>query len=150
MLIWVRATQLRPYFNDSVTRLVHLVGFRLSSAIRQVPGYMNLLRITRLIHSVQRHVTRQKILNWRQSLQFPSRPRVSREGIDLMKQLLCEPEDRLGSQAVSSPSRPNSIIVQARRSGFMVPSPSAVDDGATLIKVRITAPPSALCCLFHP
>ncbi|KAH8119243.1 kinase-like protein [Phellopilus nigrolimitatus] len=58
--------------------------------------------------SNSRHVTRQKILNWRQSLKFPSRPRVSHEGITLMQQLLCEPEDRLGSQTSSSVSRPNS------------------------------------------
>ncbi|TFY69168.1 hypothetical protein EVJ58_g585 [Rhodofomes roseus] len=30
--------------------------------------------------SNSRHVTRQKILNWKQSLRFPSRPRVSHEG----------------------------------------------------------------------
>jgi hypothetical protein len=50
-----------------------------------------------------------------------------------MQQLLCEPEDRLGSQASASVSRPNSMVVQARRSGFMAQSGSP--DGATLIKV---------------
>ncbi|KAF9653189.1 kinase-like protein [Thelephora ganbajun] len=67
------------------------------------------------------HVTRQKILNWKQSLKFPSKPRVSHEGINLMQQLLCEPEDRLGSQATASVSRPNSLLVQSRRSGFIPP-----------------------------
>ena len=83
----------------------------------------------------QRHVTRQKILNWKQSLKFPSRPRVSREGVDLMQQLLCEPEDRLGSQASASVNRPNSIVVQARRSGFIAPNGATGSvDGAHLIK----------------
>lgn len=90
------------------------------------------LRLVRL----QRHVTRQKILNWKQSLKFPSRPRVSHEGIDLMQQLLCEPEDRLGSQASASVNRPNSMIMQARRSGFIATSgPAGSVDGAHLIKV---------------
>lgn len=84
----------------------------------------------------QRHVTRQKILNWKQSLRFPSRPRVSHEGVNLMEQLLCEPEDRLGSQASSSVSRPNSMIMQARRSGFITPQGTTGSvDGAHLIKV---------------
>jgi len=87
--------------------------------------------------SNSRHVTRQKILNWKQSLKFPSRPRVSHEGVNLMQQLLCEPEDRLGSQSSASVSRPNSIVVQSRRSGF-VPQPgvSAENDGAHLIKAH--------------
>ncbi|KZT26729.1 kinase-like protein [Neolentinus lepideus HHB14362 ss-1] len=88
--------------------------------------------------SNSRHVTRQKILNWRQSLRFPSRPRVSHEGVDLMQQLLCEPEDRLGSQTSASTTRPNSLIVQARRSGF-IPSTGITGgsvDGAELIKAH--------------
>ena len=85
----------------------------------------------------QRHVTRQKILNWKQSLKFPSKPRVSHEGINLMQQLLCEPEDRLGSQATASVSRPNSLLVQSRRSGFIPPVGQAESvDGAYMIKVR--------------
>lgn len=53
-----------------------------------------------------------------------------------MQQLLCEPEDRIGSQASTSVSRPNSMVVQARRSGFMtVSGASAGVDGAELIKV---------------
>ena len=55
-----------------------------------------------------------------------------------MEQLLCEPEDRLGSQASSSVSRPNSMIVQARRSGFITPQgASGSVDGAHLIKVLL-------------
>ncbi|THH14240.1 hypothetical protein EW146_g6067 [Bondarzewia mesenterica] len=84
--------------------------------------------------SNSRHVTRQKILNWKQSLKFTSRPHVSHEGVDLMKQLLCEPEDRLGSQASSSVTRPNSMIVQARRSVLMGVSGSV--DGVDLIKAH--------------
>ncbi|KZT08324.1 kinase-like protein [Laetiporus sulphureus 93-53] len=86
--------------------------------------------------SNSRHVTRQKILNWRQSLRFPSRPRVSRDGVNLMEQLLCEPEDRLGSQTSSSVSRPNSMIVQARRSGFISTTGAGNADGAHLIKAH--------------
>ncbi|KAI0785612.1 kinase-like protein [Abortiporus biennis] len=87
--------------------------------------------------SNSRHVTRQKILNWRQSLRFPPRPKVSHEGINLMEQLLCEPEDRLGSQASSSVSRPNSMVVQARRSAFISPTGALGSiDGAHLIKAH--------------
>lgn len=53
-----------------------------------------------------------------------------------MEQLLCEPEDRLGSQASASVSRPNSVVIQARRSGFMTsPGTSGSGDGAAFIKV---------------
>ncbi|KAJ7594009.1 kinase-like domain-containing protein [Mycena floridula] len=83
--------------------------------------------------SNSRHVTRQMILNWRQSLKFPNRPRVSHEGIDLLQQLLCEPEDRLGSQAAASVSRPNSMVMQARRSGLMAGG-NPNTDGAEFIK----------------
>ncbi|PPR02421.1 hypothetical protein CVT26_011389 [Gymnopilus dilepis] len=96
--------------------------------------------------SNSRHVTRQKILNWKQSLRFPSRPRVSHEGVNLMQQLLCEPEDRLGSQTTSSVSRPNSIVVQARRSAFIPQLGSSSNDGAHLIKPLAPAngaPPDA-------
>lgn len=87
----------------------------------------------------QRHVTRQKILNWKQSLKFPSKPRVSHEGINLMQQLLYEPEDRLGSQATASVSRPNSLVVQSRRSGFIPPVGQVESvDGAYMIKARPT------------
>ncbi|KAG8687813.1 hypothetical protein FRC09_013267 [Ceratobasidium sp. 395] len=61
--------------------------------------------------SNSRHVTRQKILNWRTSLRFPPRPRVSREGVDLIERLLCEPEDRIGAQGTLPPG-------MNRRSGF--------------------------------
>jgi hypothetical protein len=53
-----------------------------------------------------------------------------------MQQLLCEPEDRLGSQLTASVSRPDSMIVQARRSAFIpTASSSGSVDGADLIKV---------------
>jgi len=84
-----------------------------------------------------RHVTRQNILNWKQSLRFPALPRVSHEAVDLMQQLLCEPEDRLGSQASSSVVRPNSMIVQARRSALITSSGATRGgDGAELIKAH--------------
>jgi len=88
--------------------------------------------------SSTRHVTRQKILNWKQSLKFPPRPRVSREGINLMEQLLCEPEDRIGSQASASVTRPNSLIAQGRRSGFIFPGVGNGQsiDGAAVLKAH--------------
>jgi len=88
--------------------------------------------------SNSRHVTRQKILNWKQSLRFPALPRVSNEAVDLMQQLLCEPEDRLSSQTLSSVPHSNSMIVQARRnSAFLSPSgASRGGDGAELIKAH--------------
>lgn len=87
--------------------------------------------------SNSRHVTRQKILNWKQSLRFPSRPSVSYEGINLMQQLLCEPEDRLGSQSSASVSRPNSMILQSRRSNSISPHGNNVsNDGADIIKAH--------------
>ncbi|KAG2146052.1 kinase-like domain-containing protein [Suillus bovinus] len=84
-----------------------------------------------------RHVTRQKILNWKQSLKFPSHPHVSGEGMNLMQQLLCEPEDRLGSQAPTSVSRPDSLAVHARRSGFIMPGSTVGSvDGVDAIKAH--------------
>ena len=54
-----------------------------------------------------------------------------------MQQLLCEPEDRLGSQAAASVSRPNSLLVQSRRSGFVPPLGHVESvDRAYMIKVR--------------
>lgn len=54
-----------------------------------------------------------------------------------MQQLLCEPEDRLGSQTSASVTRPDSMVVQARRSGFINPSGSTASvDGVEQIKVK--------------
>ncbi|GAC93445.1 protein kinase [Pseudozyma hubeiensis SY62] len=68
--------------------------------------------------SKSRHLTRQKILNWKQTLRFPPKPRISREGQDFIARLVCEREDRLGSTASASVSRPNSHMQNMRRSGF--------------------------------
>ncbi|KAG0269052.1 hypothetical protein DFQ27_004984 [Actinomortierella ambigua] len=43
-----------------------------------------------------RHTTRLKIINWRQTLRFPAKPKVSREVQDLIEKLICEKEFRLG------------------------------------------------------
>lgn len=43
-----------------------------------------------------RHIARQKILDWRSSLIFLREPRVSPLAIDFMRQLMCGAEDRLG------------------------------------------------------
>ncbi|KAK4054541.1 hypothetical protein OIV83_001035 [Microbotryomycetes sp. JL201] len=48
--------------------------------------------------SKNRQLTRQKILNWRTHLRFPTAPRISREAQDLISSLVCEPQDRLGSE----------------------------------------------------
>lgn len=60
-----------------------------------------------------------------------------------MQQLLCEPEDRLGSQRTISIRRPNSLIVANRQSGFfpgLVGSGSV--DGAEHIKACYIPMPS--------
>lgn len=72
--------------------------------------------------SKSRHLTRQKILNWRQTLRFPPKPKVSREAQDFITKLICEKEDRLGSASNASVSRPNSLLQGSRqRSGFVPP-----------------------------
>jgi protein-serine/threonine kinase len=111
-------------------------GVQISSVRQQFCKKIFALNLALTLTSVyQRHVTRQKILNWKQSLRFPSLPRVSHEAVDLMQQLLCEPEDRLGSQTSTSVSRPNSMIVQARRSALITTSGATRSvDGAELIK----------------
>jgi hypothetical protein len=74
-----------------------------------------------------------------------------------MKQLLCEPEDRLGNQAAASVSRPDFLAVHARRSGFISPgSTSGSADGADAIKVcghsslRRIAPADVYACRHIP
>lgn len=56
-----------------------------------------------------------------------------------MERLLCEPEDRIGSEASSSVVRPNSLIMQERRSGFILPNVGKGKsvDGAEYIKVMV-------------
>ena len=49
--------------------------------------------------------------------------------MSLIEQLLCEPEDRLGSQNSASVSRPDSLVIQARRSGFFNPPSHVVAGG---------------------
>ncbi len=85
-----------------------------------------------------------------------------------MQRLLCEPEDRLGSQSTVSTSRPNSLIVSVRRSGFFGHmgggGGGASIDGVEQIKVRLHVPgameaicgrkltgliPDLLCLLHH-
>ncbi|GJJ76388.1 hypothetical protein EMPS_08747 [Entomortierella parvispora] len=46
--------------------------------------------------SKSRHTTRLKIINWRQTLKFPAKPKVSKEVQDLIEKLICEKEFRLG------------------------------------------------------
>ncbi|KAG9301210.1 hypothetical protein G9A89_012593 [Geosiphon pyriformis] len=65
--------------------------------------------------SKTRHTTRIKIINWRQTLRFPTRPRVSPEAQDLIQRLICEPEDRIGSDPPSK-ARPNNLYAANRKS----------------------------------
>ena len=69
-----------------------------------------------------------------------------------MQQLLCEPEDRLGSEASSSVLRPDSLVVQARRSGFIAPDmlSGRSADGAELIKVCQVNLPKSYVSLTRP
>ena len=41
--------------------------------------------------------TCRKIVHWRTSLKFPPEPRLPAAALDLMRRLLCDVEDRLGS-----------------------------------------------------
>ncbi|CAI2176676.1 4200_t:CDS:2 [Funneliformis geosporum] len=70
--------------------------------------------------SKTRHATRQKIVNWRQYLRFPSRPRVSRDVQDLIEHLICEKEDRFGSKMTSSAVKPNGLYMANRKSTVLV------------------------------
>ncbi|KAK4056654.1 hypothetical protein OIO90_002206 [Microbotryomycetes sp. JL221] len=72
--------------------------------------------------SKNRQQTRQKILSWRSTLRFPTSPRISREAQDLICGLICEKEDRLGSNMRTSRSGPSSIVESERhrqRSGTL-------------------------------
>jgi serine/threonine-protein kinase LATS1/2 len=93
--------------------------------------------------SKSRHITRQKILTWRQSLRFPSKPKVSREAQDLISRLICEREDRLGSRTAPSTLTPNSLVVKQRMSGFLGPAPGfqSLKDGAEDIKSHSESDP---------
>ena len=88
--------------------------------------------------SKSRHITRQKILTWRQHLRFPSSPRVSSEAQDLIQRLICEREERLGSRLAPIPIRANSTVMQQRRSGFLSPVQTlkGLRDGAEDIKAH--------------
>ncbi|CAG8447034.1 5599_t:CDS:2 [Ambispora gerdemannii] len=67
--------------------------------------------------SKTRHTTRIKIINWRQTLRFPSRPKVSQEVQDLVERLICERDDRIGSGSTSnSNGLPNSRNANNRKS----------------------------------
>ncbi|KAI8063888.1 Serine/threonine-protein kinase orb6 [Gongronella butleri] len=46
------------------------------------------------------HETYRKIMSWRESLVFPDDQPISREAEDLIRRLICEPENRLGRNGV--------------------------------------------------
>ena len=49
--------------------------------------------------------TQIKIVNWKQTLQFPDQPKVSSEAKDLIKKLICDKETRLGRASTQTPQR---------------------------------------------
>lgn len=82
------------------------------------------------------------ILNWSKHLKFPSTPRITPEGINLLQSLLCEPENRLGSKAISSVLRSNSV----RMSVYGLAKTTRSVDGADLIKVSPSPFPYMATC----
>ncbi|KAN0130832.1 kinase-like protein [Lactarius tabidus] len=135
------ATDLHWAHDTSCQQRLHLMskhGIDLKDTTRadgSRPKRLDRVIMFECLYGATSRVTRQKILNWKQSLRFPSLPRVSPEAVDLMQLLLCELEDRLGSQTSTSVTRPNSMIVQARRSALITPSGATRSvDGAELIK----------------
>lgn len=77
-----------------------------------------------------------QILTWQQSLRFPLKPRVSRLGVDFIQQLICEPEDRLGSRTSAQTRRPRAISAAERRSGIISNAASGVRDGGDELKAH--------------
>jgi len=69
--------------------------------------------------SKSRLATRQKIVNWQQTLRFPARPHLSHDAQDLIKRLICEKEDRLGSSPYAASTRPNSLYAANRRPAML-------------------------------
>ena len=45
-------------------------------------------------------ITCQKILQWRKTLTIPEEAKLSKEATDILKRLLCDAENRLGSQGI--------------------------------------------------
>lgn len=63
--------------------------------------------------SKNRHQTKLKIVNWRQTLRFPAEPKVSREAQDFMMRLICDKESRLGSGPIASSKNTSSATGRA-------------------------------------
>lgn len=82
--------------------------------------------------SDSRQVTRRKIINWRTSLSFPVKPKMSPECQHLIAALLCEPGDRLGATRPVTRA-PNAVLVQNRTPPR--PAPQALE-GAAAIKAH--------------
>jgi hypothetical protein len=47
--------------------------------------------------SDSRQTTKLRIVNWRQTLRFPSKPRISTDARDLLERLICDHQNRLGA-----------------------------------------------------
>lgn len=94
-----------------------------------------------------RQITRTKIIQWRTTLQFPNEPAVSNEAKDLIKSLICDRNDRLGSRGIPissvHPSRPTSFYNSVSKrfqdgtttEHFSGPS-RAMKDGANQIRAH--------------
>ncbi|WWD20522.1 hypothetical protein CI109_104998 [Kwoniella shandongensis] len=81
--------------------------------------------------SSSRHITRQKILNWKQTLKFPPRPRLSSACTDLITKFLCEPEDRLGCTPLERAS-----VLTVSKGSTIKGAPGLGSDGAEMIKAH--------------
>jgi hypothetical protein len=78
-------------------------------------------------------------LNWRETLRFPTKPKVSRDCTDFLTRLLCEPEDRLGSMSASSINRSNPVMFSEKSPEYPATTDGKVglgDDGAAQIKAH--------------
>ena len=52
--------------------------------------------------SDSRQTTKLRIVNWRQTLRFPSKPRISTEARDLLERLICDHQNRLGANGAGA------------------------------------------------
>ena len=84
-----------------------------------------------IILSVNSKLTVYRSLNWKDTLKFPPKPRLTAQCTDLMTKLLCEPENRLGSQPGIKPS-----ILSVRSVLGLSGSEGLGSDGAEQIKAH--------------
>lgn len=91
-----------------------------------------------------RQITRNKIIQWRTNLRFPSQPPISSQAQDFIESLICDRASRLGSRGAPVRSRPPSFCLpatSARPSGGPLDNslsgPSqAMQDGAKQLRAH--------------